>query len=204
MLYDISPPISEELAVWPGDTPFCRQERSDYVDDGIALSSVHTTVHIGSHVDAFGHTVAGEATVDRMGLDTFIGPAQVIRVEVRRGEVITPKDLAEDIVAPRVLLSTGTYPDYRRFNEDYAALSLELVDLLKSKQVCLVGIDTPSVDLFAVEDLPVHRRLVEARIASLEGIRLVDVPAGCYELIALPLRLVGCDASPVRAILRSG
>ena len=140
MLYDISPPISAELAVWPGDQPFNRVERLDYAADGIALSSVHTTVHLGSHIDAFIHTVADEAPIDRMELETFIGSAQVIHVDIQRGVAITPADLTEEIVAPRVLLSTGTYPDHRRFNEDYAALSLELVDLLSSKRVCLVGL----------------------------------------------------------------
>ena len=68
--------------------------------------------------------------------------------------------------------------------------------------VRLVGIDTPGVDLYAAADLPVHRRLAEHGIASIEGLRLDHVLPGEYELIALPLRLVGCDASPLRAVLR--
>jgi arylformamidase len=68
--------------------------------------------------------------------------------------------------------------------------------------VILVGIDTPSVDLFASKDLPAHGRFLAHGMAILEGLVLRDIPDGDYELIALPLRLEGFDASPVRAVLR--
>jgi arylformamidase len=107
------------------------------------------------------------------------------------------------IEAPRVLLRTGTFPDPNRFTEDFAALAPELVDDLHARGVRLIGIDTPSVDLFDSTDLPAHRRFLEHDMAILEGLVLDAVPEGHYELIALPLRLVGFDASPVRAILRT-
>ena len=78
-----------------------------------------------------------------------------------------------------------------------------MVDGLHAQGVRLVGIDTPSVDLFESKDLPAHKRFLANDMAILEGLVLGDVPEGCYELIALPLRLVGFDASPVRAVLRS-
>jgi arylformamidase len=112
-------------------------------------------------------------------------------------------DLPWPIRAERVLLRTGTYPDPEHFNEDFSALSPELVDDLHGKGVRLIGIDTPSVDLFDSKDLPAHKMFLKHDMAILEGIVLADVPEGLYELIALPLKLVGFDASPVRAILRS-
>ena len=66
----------------------------------------------------------------------------------------------------------------------------------------LVGIDTPSVDLFDSKDLPAHKAFLRCDMAILEGLVLAEVPPGLYELIALPLKLVGFDASPVRAVLR--
>jgi arylformamidase len=102
----------------------------------------------------------------------------------------------------RVLIATGTYPDASRWNEDFAALEPALVDALHARGVITIGIDTPSVDLFSSKDLPAHRRFLAHDMAILEGLRLSDVPAGRYELIALPLPLVGFDASPVRAVLR--
>ena len=107
------------------------------------------------------------------------------------------------IKAERVLIGTGTYPDANNFNEDFAALSPALVDQLQDEGVILVGIDTPSVDLFTSKDLPAHKRFLENEIAILEGIVLKDVPDGIYELVALPLKLIGFDASPVRSILRT-
>jgi arylformamidase len=204
MIYDISPPISERLAVWPGDTAFRREvllyhERGD----SSALSTIHGTAHLGAHADAFSHVVAGGATIDEMDLERYVGPCQVVRVDVGRGDTVTPAHLNVEIAAPRVLLATGTYPDSERFNEDFAALSVELVDMLHAAGVVLVGVDTPSVDLFSSVEYECHRRLIGHGIAILEGLRLNAVEAGLYELIALPLRIVGGDGSPVRAVLRT-
>jgi arylformamidase len=204
MLYDISAPISSDLGVWPGDHAFRREITLD-LDAGerATASAIHTTLHVGTHADAFSHVVPDGATIDRMPLDAYVGRCQVIRVDVPRATAIQPGDLTEPIRTPRVLFATGTFPDPTRFNEDFAALSIELADALHAAGVRLVGIDTPSVELFAATELPVHRRLAEHGIANIEGLRLDHVPAGKYELIALPLRLAGCDGSPVRAVLRS-
>jgi arylformamidase len=103
----------------------------------------------------------------------------------------------------RVLLATGTFPDPNSFRDDFAALTPELIDFLHDSGVRLVGIDTPSVDLFDSKELETHHRFLAHDMAILEGLMLAHVPEGCYELIALPLHLVGFDASPVRAILRT-
>ena len=107
------------------------------------------------------------------------------------------------IGAERVLLATNTYPDPERFNEDFASLTPELVEMLHSRGIKLIGIDTPSVDPFSSKELPAHRMFLKCDMAILEGIVLKDVPPGIYELIALPLKLMDFDASPVRAILRT-
>jgi arylformamidase len=101
------------------------------------------------------------------------------------------------------LLATGTFPDPEHFNEDFAGLSPELVHTLHGQGVKLIGIDTPSVDLFDSKDLPSHQACLRYDMGILEGLVLAKVPEGTYELIALPLKLVGFDASPVRAVLRN-
>ena len=106
-------------------------------------------------------------------------------------------------VAPRVLIATGTYPDPHSFNEDFAGLAGELIHHLHRHGARLVGIDTPSVDPFPAEDLSAHHAALTCDMILLEGLVLAEVPEGVYELMALPLKLVGFDASPVRAILRS-
>jgi arylformamidase len=204
MIYDITPPISPLLQVWPGDTLPAREVLCDMArGDSITLSTLHATVHLGAHADAPSHYGAGAPAIDERGLDYYLGPCQVMHLRVPRGTCITPAMLKEPVVEQRVLFATGTFPDPERFNEDFAALSPELVDWLHGRGVMLVGVDTPSVDLFSSKELPVHKTFLKQNMAILEGLVLRDVPAGSYELIALPLRLVGYDASPVRAILRS-
>ena len=202
MLYDISPLISPRLAVWPGDTPPSREILCDLArGDDITLSSLRATVHLGAHADAPSHYVPGPAIHER-DLDLYLGPAQVIRVAVDRGTRILPEHLHSEVRAPRVLLCTRTYPDPERFSTDFAALSVALVESLAAKGVRLIGIDTPSVDLFASKDLEAHHAIARHDMAILEGLVLAGVPEGLYELIAMPLRLEGFDASPVRAVLR--
>jgi arylformamidase len=101
-----------------------------------------------------------------------------------------------------VLVKTGTFPDPTKWNSDFAALSVELVEALAARGAITIGIDTPSVDVQDSKDLPAHKAMLRHDMAILEGLVLAGVPAGVYELIALPLRLVGFDASPVRAVLR--
>jgi arylformamidase len=168
----------------------------------VTLSAIRATVHVGAHADAPGHVVRGASSIGELGLEPYIGPCQVVRVAAGRGEPIRPGHLKAPIEAPRILLATGTYPDPRRFREDFAAPGPELIDHVADLGVRLIGVDTPSVDLFRAEGLPAHRRCVERGIAILEGLALDGVAEGIYELIALPLKLMGFDGSPVRAVLR--
>jgi arylformamidase len=204
MIYDISPPISERLAVWPADTPPRREVLLDMKHgDNITLSTLQATVHLGAHADAPSHYGKDAPAIDRRRLDYYLGPCQVIRVAVPPGTRITTAMLPQTVQSSRLLIATGTFPDPHQFNTDFAALSPDLVDDLHGNGVILVGIDTPSVDLFDSKEIPSHHRFLQHDMAILEGLVLTNVPDGIYELIALPLRLVDFDASPVRAVLRN-
>lgn len=204
MLYDITPPIDDHLTVWPGDTPPSREVLC-HIKDGasVTLSTLRATVHLGAHVDGPNHYGIDAPAIDQRSLDYYLGECQVVHVHVARGTRVEMADLRSPIRAPRVLIATSTFPDRTTFNQDFAALSPALVDALHAQGVRLIGIDTPSVDLYSSKDLPAHKRFLANDMAILEGIVLVGVPDGVYELIALPLRLVGFDASPVRAVLRT-
>lgn len=202
-IYDITPPITPQLGVWPGDTPPQREVLLDLAGgDNITLSTLKATVHLGAHADAPSHYGADAPAIEGCVLETYIGPCQVMSVSVERNTRITPAMLPDPIRAPRVLLRTGTFPNPNHFSTDFAALSPELVNHMADEGVVLIGIDTPSVDLFESKDLPAHKTFLFRRLAILEGLRLDGITPGEYELIALPLPLVGFDASPVRAILR--
>ena len=203
-IYDVSPLISPRLQVWPGDTPPAREVLLDMRQGAnITLSTLRSTVHLGAHADAPSHYAAAAPAIHERALDYYLGPCQVMHIEVERGQRITPAQLPAPVRAERVLLATGTYPNPEQFNTDFAALAPALVDYLHEQGVKLIGIDTPSVDLFDSRDLPSHHAFLRHDMAILEGLVLRDVPAGLYELIALPLRLEGFDASPVRAVLRA-
>jgi arylformamidase len=204
MTYDITPPITSKLAVWPGDTSLMREVLMEIGrGDSVTLSTLRATVHLGAHADGPNHYGKDAPAIDERSLDYYLGPCQVIRVNVPRTTRITPSMLPAKITAGRVLFATGTFPDPENWNNDFAALSTELIDFLHEHGVITIGIDTPSIDLLESKDLPAHKAILRRNMSILEGLVLKDVPEGIYELIALPLPLVGFDASPVRAILRS-
>jgi arylformamidase len=201
-ILDISSPLSPNLAVWPGDVPFTREAGSRLSDgDPVDLSSMRTTLHIGTHADAPSHVMQGGPTIDELELSPFLGPCEVIEVNLPAGERILPSHLKARVQAPRVLFKTSSCPDPTRFNEAFNSLSPELIGCLAEQGCVLLGLDTPSVDPFDSVDLESHRALFERGIRSLEGLRLEDARPGLYTLIALPLRIEGGDASPVRAVL---
>lgn len=200
-LIDISASLAEGLAVWPGDVPFrleANLRRS--TGDGSDLSAMRTTLHAGTHADAPSHVLDG-LTIDRVDLEAYVGPCQVLRVAAAAGGRIRPSDLREPIQAPRVLFRTDSHPDEARFPESFAALSPELLGWLHARGVVLVGIDTPSVDPFDSAGLEAHHALFGLGMCCLEGLRLGHVAPGLYELIALPLKIAEGDGSPVRAVL---
>ena len=198
-LIDLSPPLTDRIAVWPGDVPFERDVTSH--PDGTTFSSIRTTLHVGSHADAPLHMERGAAAIDAVPLETWIGPCQVVEAHVRPRGRVRLEDLVEPPGAPRLLVKTGTFHDRERFSGDFAGLDPSLAPDLAARGVVLVGIDTPSVDPYEDEAFSAHRALVRAGIAWLEGLVLAHVAPGLYDLVALPLRIEGGDASPVRAVL---
>lgn len=203
-LYDITPRITPRLGVWPGDTAPSREVLLDIAQgDPVTLSTLHATVHLGAHADAPSHYGVGAASIESRDLTFYLGRCQVMHLEAKRDQCLGIGDLVGSVYATRLLIGTGTFPDPEQYNTDFAALSPELVEYLNDEGVRLVGIDTPSVDLFESKELPSHQAFLRHDMAILEGLVLREVPAGCYELIALPLPLEGFDASPVRAVLRT-
>lgn len=205
-LIDITPPVSPSIKVWPGDTAFsrevlCHLEKGDTV----TLSTIRTTVHLGAHADGPNHYGRGCEGVGERPLQHYVGLCRVIEARAARGSRVTPGDIiggVDQVREPRVLIRTGTFPSFEAWNSDFAALSVELVEALAARGVTTIGIDTPSVDLQESKDLPAHKAILKHDISILEGLALSAVEPGVYELIALPLKLIGVDGSPVRAVLR--
>lgn len=198
---DITPTISEEIAVFPGDTPFSRKELLSFENgNNLVLSSINTTVHLGAHTDAPSHYHPQGKSMAETSLDAYMGHCQVIEVKEKVAR-IRPEHIQEEVNCPRILLKTSSFPNPNKWNNDFSALSPELIIFLSKKGVTLVGIDTPSVDPADDKELLTHNEIYKNQMAILEGIVLTSVRPGHYDLIALPLPFKGADASPVRAVL---
>lgn len=202
--WDISPPVSPEIEVWPGDTPFTSRRVMELSGgDSCNVTTIQTTVHVGAHADAPLHFDAEGEDAAGLDLTPYVGPARVVRLAGR--EAIRRSDLrALDLRGvERLLIHTRAEPGPPTYAGPMSYLEPAAAELLGEVGMLLVGLDSYSVDPRDSKTLPSHHALLRAGVRNLEGLDLTGVPEGDHELIALPLRLVGCDASPVRAILRS-
>jgi arylformamidase len=201
-IWDISPPVDEQSAVFPGDTSYS-QKLHFSLSPGcpVNVNSITLSPHTGAHADAPLHYATGEASAGELDLLPYLGTCRVIHC-LDCGPLVEPEHIAHALenLPARVLLRTA-----RTASQSWAsftAIAPETLALLATKNIALIGIDTPSVDTSTSQDLPSHHQLLAHRLRVLENLVLDDVPEGDYELIALPLKLMRADASPVRAILR--
>lgn len=199
---DISRPVSSETPVWPGDPPWRYALAASITGgDGVNVGAVSGTTHVGTHADAPLHVLEDGAAIDALPLDAFAGPADVVDVSASEGAIGIAEIEAGllDPPVPRLLFSTGCGEElldrFRGLDPGAAAWCVR-------RGLRLVGTDAPSIDPPGSETLDAHRALLGAGVAILEGLALAGIGPGRYELVALPLRWVGADASPVRAALR--
>jgi arylformamidase len=214
-IYDISRPLSNDLAPWPGDTPF-RFELKWKMADGatVNVGAVNMGVHNGTHADAMFHFDESGDSIDRMPLDAYLGDALVVDLtslfvstggQFDQMRQIGVADLAAFSAslerAPRLLLKTGVWQDSKVFPDWIPIIARDVSEWLRERKVKLLGLDLPSVDPIEAKKLTNHYALAAARIAIVESLDLSEVEAGLYHFSALPLKIAGGDAGPVRAIL---
>jgi arylformamidase len=204
-LYDATLPIQEGMVTFPGDPPFqikpfFQRQKGDPFD--LALMSMGT--HLGTHLDPPAHYLERGATVDQLPLDTLVGPGMVLDMTGRTS--VDQKDLEASEIGDhvRVLLKTdnGARLLDTSFYEDYVYLTEEGARYLARRGVQLVGIDYLSIERYKNPGAPVHQVLLEAGIVVVEGVHLLGVAPGPYEIFCLPLRIKGADGAPARVILR--
>lgn len=202
-LYDISQPLSAALPVWPGDTAFSAERTWDHDVTPVAVSRFTMSTHSGAHADAPLHYHAEGAAIDEVALEPYLGPARVIDAR-GWGPVIGPERLAPLLegAPPRVLLRTYERFPAEAWSNEFATIDPASIALLADCGTLLIGLDSPSLDPQDSKTMHAHHAIRAADMRVLEGLVLDHVPPGDYELIALPLALVGLDASPVRAVLR--
>ena len=202
-LWDISPPVSPASALFPGDRAYA-QEWTATLGPGcpVNLSAVTLSPHIGAHADAPLHYGAGAATIGEVDLTPYLGPCRVVHA-IGCGPLVRIEHLhhAIDALPARVLVRTCRSAPLK-WSPEFSAFAPDTITWLAGLGVRLVGIDSQSVDPADSKTLPSHKQLLKLDVRVLENLVLDDIPAGDYELIALPLKWILADASPVRAVLR--
>lgn len=202
--WDISPPVEARSPVFPGDTPYS-QRWSATLGDGcpVNVSAITLSPHVGAHADAPLHYDPAGLPVGALDLAPFMGPCRVIHA-IGCGPLIEWHHLAHAARAlpPRVLVRSFERAPVDRWTDAFSAFAAATIERLADAGVRLVGIDTASVDPADSKTLPSHQVLSRRGLRVLENLVLDEVPEGDYELIALPLKLMTADASPVRAVLR--
>jgi len=203
-LWDISPTVSPSSPAFPGDVPFSL-EWTARIGPGcpVNLSAIRLSPHIGAHADAPLHYHEEGASIDTLDLTPYLGPCRVIHA-LDGGALVEVHHLQHAIahLPPRVLVRTRRQA-LTQWSDQFAAFAPATVDWLAAQGVILIGLDTPSVDPAVSKTLDSHSHLLRHDLRVLENLVLDDVPEGDYELIALPLKLQGACASPVRAVLRT-
>jgi arylformamidase len=203
-LWDISPPVQPGAPVFPGDTPYT-QHWAAAIAPGcpVNVSTITLSPHVGAHADAPLHYDPQGAAVGALELEPYLGRCRVVHA-IACGPLVTWQHLAHALrdLPPRVLVRTYAHAPVDRWDPQLAAFAPETIERLADAGVRLVGIDTASIDPAESKTLDSHQVIRRRGLRVLENLVLDDVAEGDYELIALPLKLMTADASPVRAVLR--
>jgi arylformamidase len=214
-IFDISRSLSNDLAPWPGDTQFHFELKWKMAEGAtVNVGAVNMGVHNGTHADATFHFDESGDSIERMPLDAYVGDAVVVDLTGLFGRGGDAFDKTRQIgvadleaaaasleQAPRLLLKTGVWKDSKVFPDWIPVIARDVSDWLRERKVKLLGLDLPSVDPIEAKKLTNHHALAAARVAIVESLDLSEVEAGIYHFAALPLKIAGGDAGPVRAIL---
>lgn len=204
IIHDISPVFHADMPGWPGDTPFTA-ERVARIEDGstVNVSSIVMSSHVGSHADAPLHYRADGASIAEVALEPFIGRCHLIDARQSTGATIGLEVLPQlpEQVERVLIRQYDRQPNH--WDPHLRGIDPALVFELARRGARLIGMDAASADPADSKTLDAHRALDAHDIRIIEGLLLDDVAAGEYELVALPLKLAGCDGAPIRAILRS-
>lgn len=200
---DISQPMTNDIAVWPGDIPFSFKLSFTKEQTGsVNIGQLHTGVHTGTHIDAPYHFDEHGEKVHELDVNIYVGKARVIDIT---GHPSIGKEELEKYNLKgieRLLLKTSGGRNMKEFPENFTTFRENIGPFLKEKGIRLLGTDAPSVDAVDSKSMDAHHTLNKNGVYILENIVLDHIEPGDYELIALPLAIEGADASPVRAVLR--
>lgn len=204
-IYDISVPIRSGGLVYPGNPEIdIALQQAIAKGAGANVSTIRFGSHTGTHADAARHFFDDGQTVDKIPLERLIGPALLLSFADDVRSVGATELRAHDIKGQkRILLRTrnSAFLSRKDFVKDYTYLAPDGAQYLVDQGVELVGIDYLSIEQFHSGHHLTHRTLLERAVVIVEGLDLSVPPPGEYQFICLPLRIVGCDGAPARAVL---
>ncbi|MEO7392638.1 MAG: arylformamidase [Ramlibacter sp.] len=203
-VWDISAPVAQGSPVFPGDTPYAQEWSATLAPDcPVNVSRITMSPHVGAHADAPLHYDPMGAPIGALDLEPYLGPCRVIHA-IDCGPLVRWDHIAHAVegIPARVLVRTYRRMPVDHWDDGLAAYAPDTIERLATLGVKLVGIDTASIDPADSKTLDSHQVIRRLGLRVLENLVLDEVPEGDYELIALPLRLMTADASPVRAVLR--
>ena len=200
---DISQPLDNHIAVWPGVSPFNYKIISTKEESGsVNVGQMTMCVHTGTHIDAPFHFDSDGKKVCELDINIYIGRARVIHICKSPSIGINELSCFKLDGVTRLLIRTDAWTNRNVFPREIPAIEPELASYLAKKGVRLLGLDLPSVDPIDCKELSAHHELTRHGIHILEGVVLDHIDSGDYELAALPLSLPEADGSPVRAVVR--
>lgn len=205
-IYDISLPISPELVVWHQTQPVALARISDQANGDFAtVSSLHLSVHTGTHIDAPLHFIEGGQTIETLSLDVLCGPVLVchaLDVDAISADVLESLNIPHH--TERLFIRTRNSEIWKQprsaFRFDYVGIDSSGAQWLVKRGLNVIGIDYLSIASYS--DLkPTHEILLGAGMIPIEGLDLSQIAPGMYTLYCLPLNLSGADGAPARVIL---
>ena len=198
---DITTPISDQMVHWPDNAPVhLRLTRSFAYGDPANVSEISMSVHTATHVDAPRHFIKDGPDVTTLDLNTLLGPCRVVRIHDPRLITLAEVEPLDPQPGQRILFRTRNSDadwTHQPFNPDFVKLDFPAAQFLQQRGVVCVG-----VDYISVGGSDTHHALLDHHITVIEALALGNVEPGDYELICLPLRIVGADGAPCRALLR--
>lgn len=204
---DISIPLTNGITHWPGDPKVEIRRIHDMKDgDSDNLTHISMCAHSGTHMDAPCHFRKSGKTIDKMPLSAGIGKARVI--EISDKEDITVEELRPHRIrkGERLLFKTNNSNrrwDNKPFMEHFVHLSTDAAKFLAEKKVQTIGIDYLSIGGYNGNVIDVHDIILKAGIWVIEGLNLNKIDPGNYELICTPIKIIGADGAPSRALIRA-
>jgi arylformamidase len=208
-IHDVSLVLRPDMVTWPGEpAPKIEPLRRIAKGDTANVSVVTISDHAGTHVDPPLHFLEGGNTVEKLPLESLVGPCVVVAFD-GAGHVSAEWLERQKIPAgtERILFKTRNSARWGQptapFTRDFTTINASAARWCVDRRIKLVGVDYLSIEPQGPEKegYPVHKTLLGANVVIIEGLDLRTVAPGEYDLVCGPIKLLNGDGAPARVFL---